>query len=330
MIDLSTTYLGMKLKNPIVVSSSSLCDSVEKVKGLENAGAGAVVLKSMFEEQILLEAEKLEATTSAGSHSFAEASESYFADIPIDLGPSEYLRLVEGCKKAVSIPVMASLNCISADKWGTIAKDIEGAGADALELNVYWIPTDPNRNAGQLEADYLGIVERVRKQVKIPIAVKLSPFFTSIPNMVSEVVKRGANGVVLFNRFYQPNLDIDEMKVASQLHLSRPEDALLPIRWIALLHDRVQTDFAATSGIHDGKTAMKAVLAGANVTQVCSALFKYKPAHIALMLREMEAWLKSKEYDTLAETRGILSQKTNPDPEHFERAQYVKLLVGHD
>jgi dihydroorotate dehydrogenase (fumarate) len=328
-MDLSTTYLGLKLRNPIVVSSSSLCDSVDKLKALEDAGAGAVVLKSLFEEQILLEQEKIEQTTAAGSHSFPEAS-SYFADIPMQLGPEAYLGLVNDAKKALKVPVIASLNCVGAGSWGDYAKKLEGAGADALELNIYSVLSDPSRTSAQIEGTYLEIVEQVRKNVKLPVAVKLSPFFTSIPNMVSEIGQRGINGVVLFNRFYQPNLDIDDMRISSQLHLSRPEDSLLPMRWIALLYGRVKVDLAATTGIHDGKSALKVLLAGANVAMVCSVLFKHKAQYLGVMLREMETWLKDKDYQNVNEIRGILSQKTCPDAEAFERAQYIKLLVGHD
>ncbi|MBI5533540.1 MAG: dihydroorotate dehydrogenase-like protein [Deltaproteobacteria bacterium] len=327
-MDLSTTYLGLKLRNPLVVSSSSLCDSVDKLKALEEAGAGAVVLKSLFEEQIILEGEQMDATTST-AESFPEAT-SYFADIPMEIGPQQYVALVSKAKKALGIPVIASLNCVTAKNWAKYARQIESAGADALELNVYFLPTDPSRTSAQIEGTYLQIVEQVRKTVDIPVAVKLSPFFTAIPHMVSEISKRGVNGVVLFNRFYQPNLDLEEMKASSQLHLSRPEDCLLPMRWIALMYGRVKIDFAATTGIHDGKSALKVLMAGANVAQVCSVLFKHKAQHLSVMLRDMEAWLKEKEYASLSDIRGVLSQKTCPDPEAFERAQYIKIIVGHD
>ena len=329
MIDLSTTYLGLKLKNPLVVSSSSQTDSVEKLQALESAGAGAVVLKSLFEEQIIREADKLDSSLLAGAYSSPEAS-SYFADIPLQSGSEPYVQLVKAAKKALKIPVIGSINCASARNWGKFAREIEAAGADALELNIYFIPTDPSRSSQQIEAAYLEIVEEVRKRVKLPVAVKLSPFFTSIPNMVGQLAARGVNGAVLFNRFYQPNLDLDELRIDSQLALSRPEDALLPMRWIALLYGRAKIDLAATTGIHDGKTALKVIAAGASVAQVCSALFKHKAPHLAVMLREMEAWLTEKEYASINDIRGILSQQKCPDSEAFERAQYIKILVGHD
>jgi dihydroorotate dehydrogenase (fumarate) len=329
MMDLSTTYLGLKLRNPLVVSSSSLCDSVNKIKALEDAGAGAVVLKSLFEEQLILDAQKLQADTEAGTESFPEAT-SYFPDIPMAIGPEQYLALVKDAKKSVGIPVIASLNCVSGRSWGEFARKIEAAGADALELNLYFLPTDPTRTAEKVEAHYLKIVEGVRKAVKLPVAVKLSPFFTALPHMVSEITKLGVNGVVLFNRFYQPDIDIDELRPSLQLHLSRPDDALLPMRWIALLYGRIAIDLAATSGIHDAKGALKVIAAGASVAQICSTLYRNKPAYIGTMLREMEAWLTGKEYGSVRELRGVLSQKSCPDPEAFERAQYIKVLVGHE
>ncbi len=330
MADLSTTYLGLRLRNPLVVSSSSLSDSVDKIQRLEEAGAGAIVLKSIFEEQILREGEDFDRKLSQGAGAFAEAADGYFADIPMEIGPREYLRLLEGAKKAVKIPVLGSINCVDAQNWGKYAKELESAGADAIELNIYFLPVSPERKGADIEQQYYAAVEHVRGSVKLPIAVKLNPFLTSVPNVVSEIAKRGANGVVLFNRFYQPNFDLEELQLSSQLQLSRPEDALLPLRWIALLYGRIKVDFAATSGVHDGKTALKALVAGANVAQVCSAIFKHKAPHIATMLREMEAWLNEKEYASVNDIRGIMSQKSTPNPEAFERAQYIKLLVGHD
>jgi dihydroorotate dehydrogenase (fumarate) len=328
-IDLSTRYLGLTLRNPLVVSSSSLTDSVDKVRALEEAGAGAVVLKSIFEEQIVLEGEKLDATLGQGAQAFAEA-QTYFADIPMTVGPEEYVRLVEGAKKAVRIPVIGSINCASAKAWPVFARHVESAGADALELNIYRVPADPARTGAQVERTYLDIVDDVRSRVKLPIAVKLSPFHSSIPNLVAEIAKRGAQAVVLFNRFYQPDFDLDALGIASRLQLSRPEDALLPIRWIALLYGRIAIDFAATTGVHDGRTALKTILAGASVAQVSSAIFKHKAGHLGVMLREMQAWMQDKDYGSIADIRGILSEKTCPDPEAFERAQYIKILVGHD
>ncbi len=329
MTDLSTTYLGLSLRNPLVVSSSSLTDSAEKIKSYEDTGAGAVVLKSIFEEQITKEAEDMDAALEQGAHSFPEAAGSYFANIPMEIGPGEYVRLVEAAKKTVKIPVIASINCVSASSWTKYAKHLESAGADALELNLYYLPTDPAKTGAEIEKTYVDIVKQVCGQVKLPVAVKLGPFLTSIPHTVSEIAKAGAKGVVLFNRFYQPNLDLEEMKISSQLQLSRPDDVLLPMRWIAILNGRVDVDFAATSGIHDGKAALKVILAGAKVAQVASAIYKHKAAHLGVMIRDMEHWLSEKQYASVNDIRGILSQKTCEDPQAFERAQYIKVLVGH-
>jgi dihydroorotate dehydrogenase (fumarate) len=248
----------------------------------------------------------------------------------MQVGPEEYTQLVADAKKAVRIPVIASINCIGASTWASYAKKLQSAGADAIELNVYYLPTDPTKTSAQIEKTYLDIVKAVRREVKLPIAVKLGPFLTSIPNMVAQLAKAGADGVVLFNRFYQPNIDLDALRISSQLQLSRPDEVLLPLRWIAILYGRVPVDLAANTGIHDGKTAMKVILAGANVAQVASALFKHKAPHLSVMLRDMEAWLAEKEYASLTDARGVLSQKTCEDPEAFERAQYIKILVGHE
>ncbi len=329
MTDLSTTWLGLKLRNPMVVSSSSLTGSLDKLKAVEAAGAGAVVLKSIFEEQLLVEAEKMDETLSAGA-GFQEATTSFFADIPMDYGPEEYLKLISDAKKSLKIPVVASINCVSRGAWSEYSKKIESAGADALELNLYFVPTDPMRTGADIEKVYLDVVRDVRSHTRLPISVKLHPFLTSIPHMVGKIAEAGANGVTLFNRFYQPNFDVEKLEIVNTLQLSRPEDALLPLRWIAILYGRVKVDFAATSGIHDGRGAVKMVLAGASVTQVASVIFKYKVAHIGQMLRDFEGWMKEKGYGSVADFRGLLSQKSNPDPAAFERAQYIKTLVGHD
>lgn len=330
MASLSTSYLGLKLRNPLVVSSSSLTDSVEKLKALEQAGAGAVVLKSLFEEQLTLEARKLDASLNLTEYTSAEAA-SYFADVPLETGTEQYLKLIERAKAAVSLPVIASLNCLHRGQWGRYARQLESAGADALELNVYAVQTDPERTGAQVEAEYLDLVSEVRAQVKGRLAVKLSPFFSSIPNLVAELGRRGVDAVVLFNRFYQPNLDLEQMTTSSRLQLSRPEDALLALRWIALLHGRIpRVELAATGGVHDGKTALKMLLAGAAAVYVCSTLFKNKEKHLGAMLQEMQAWMAEKGYGSVDELRGVLSQRTCPDPQAFERSQYIKMLVGHD
>lgn len=330
MASLSTTYLGLKLRNPLVVSSSSMTDGVEKLKRLEEAGAGAVVLKSLFEEQLLLEGEKLSASLDMTEAVSAEAR-GYFAAIPFRNDASQYLELIEDSRRAVQIPVIASLNAVHRAKWGQLARQLESAGASALELNLYEVVADPARTAAEVEQGYLDVVAEVRAGVKLPLSVKLSPFFTSLPNVVAGVARRGAEGVSLFNRFHQPNLDLEGMGTSSRLEFSRPEDALLAMRWIGLLYGRIPgLQFAATGGIHEGKCALKVIAAGAQVAMVCSTLFKNGPRYLREMLTEMQAWLTLKEYASVDDLRGALSQKNNPDPQAYERAQYIKLLVGHD
>ncbi len=330
MTSLQTTWLGLKLRNPLVVSSSSLTDSPDKVTRLQEAGAGAVVLKSLFEEQLELDSQRIHETLTQTRDVSAE-SLTFFQDIDFEVNAADYLKLVEASKRAVSIPVVASLNCRHKGSWGPYARDLESAGADALELNVYDIPADPTRTGAQVEADYLDAVSEARAAVKLPLNVKLSPFFSSLPHVVREIARRGANGVSLFNRFYQPNLDLDRLEIVSRLTLSRPDDALLPMRWIALLFGRVPNlEFAATGGIHDGKAALKMIAAGARVAMVCSALFKNKERFLGEMLGEMEGWLKEKEYAAVDDLRGTLSQAKSPDPASFERAQYIRMLVGFE
>jgi dihydroorotate dehydrogenase (fumarate) len=330
MTSLQTTWLGLKLRNPLVVSSSSLTDSAEKLKKLQESGAGAVVLKSLFEEQLELDAQRIQETLAQTQNVSAE-SLTFFKDIDFEVSPRDYLKLVETGKHAVNIPVVASLNCRHKGSWGPYARQIESAGADALELNIYDIPADPEKTGAQVEAEYLDAVSEARAAVKLPLNVKLSPFFSSLPHVVREIARRGANGVSLFNRFYQPNLDLENLEVASRLSLSRSEDALLPMRWIALLFGRVPNlEFSATGGVHDGKTALKMIAAGARVAMVCSALFKNKERHLGEMLGEMEGWLKEKEYASVDDLRGALSQAKSPDPASFERAQYIRMLVGFE
>lgn len=330
MTSLKTDWLGLKLRNPLVVSSSSLTDSVEKLQALQEAGAGAVVLKSLFEEQLDLESKRIGESVEATDDLSAEG-QRYFQGIDWEVSTREYLRLIEGAKRALSIPVVASLNCRHKGSWGAYAEQIEAAGADALELNIYDIPVDPEKTGAQVEAECLEAVSEARAAVKLPLNVKLSPFFSSLPNFAREVARRGANGVSLFNRFYQPSLDLENLSTLGRLALSRTEDSLLPLRWIALLYGRVSgLELAATTGVHDGKTALKMIAAGARVAMVCSALFKNKVRHLGEMLSEMEGWLEEKEYASVDDLRGALSQAKCPAPADFERAQYIRMLVGFE
>ena len=272
MVDLTTSYLGLTLKNPVVASASPISKKLEGIQRLEEAGAGAVVMYSLFEEQITQESLALDHFLNRGTESFAE-SLTYFPDLQhYNIGPEEYLGLIAKAKKAVSIPVIGSLNGVSSGGWVDYAKKIEDAGADALELNMYYVPTDPALTSQVIEQNYIDLVKDVRAQVRIPLAVKLSPFFTGLPNFASRLVGAGANGLVLFNRFMQPDLDIETLEVAPNLQLSTPAELRLPLRWIAILYGRVDCDFALTSGVHSGQEVLKAMMAGAKVTMLASEL----------------------------------------------------------
>ena len=325
MTDLSTTWLGLKLRNPIVVSSSSLTGSLDKLKAVEAAGAGAVVLKSIFEEQLLVEAEKMDETLSAGA-GFQEATSSFFADIPMDYGPDEYLKLISDAKKSLKIPVVASINCVSRGSWSEYSKKIESAGADALELNLYFVPTDPLRTGADIEKVYLDVVRDVRSHTRLPISVKLHPFLTSIPHMVGKIAEAGANGVTLFNRFYQPNFDIDQLEIVNTLQLSRPEDALLPLRWIAILYGHVKASLALTTGIHSAEDAVKAIMAGADIANIASVLLEHGAGAITDLVSGVSRWMEEHEYESMAQMKGALSQQNVAEPAAFERANYMKVL----
>lgn len=330
MVDLSTTYLGLQLKNPIVASASPLSKKVDSVKRLEDAGAAAVVMYSLFEEQIVHESHALDHFLNSGTESFAEAL-TYFPDLEkYNVGPVEYLDLIAKLKKAVDIPIIASLNGVTTGGWVEHAKKMEEAGADALELNIYNVPTDPAVSAADLEQSYVDLVADIRKQIHIPLAVKLSPFFTSPANMAARLAKAGANGLVLFNRFYQPDLDIETLEVVPTLHLSTSDELLLPLRWTAILYGRVQADLALTSGVHTSQDAVKAVMAGASVAMMASELIAHGAGRVTEILAEMNAWMEEFEYTSVKQMRGSMSQKAVADPAAFERANYMKALTSFD
>lgn len=330
MVDLSTTYLGLQLKNPIVASASPLSKKADSVKRLEDAGAAAVVMYSLFEEQIVHESHALDHFLNSGTESFAEAL-TYFPDLEkYNVGPVEYLDLIAKLKQAVNIPIIASLNGVTTGGWIEHAKKMEEAGADALELNIYNVPTDPAVSAADLEQSYVDLVADIRKQIHIPLAVKLSPFFTSPANMAARLARAGANGLVLFNRFYQPDLDIETLEVVPTLHLSTSEELLLPLRWTAILYGRVKADLALTSGVHTGKDAIKAVMAGANVAMMASELVAHGAGRVTEILAEMSAWMEEFEYASVKQMRGSMSQKAVADPAAFERANYMKALTSFD
>jgi dihydroorotate dehydrogenase (fumarate) len=330
MVDLSTTYLGLQLKNPIVASASPLSKKVDSVKRLEDAGAAAVVMYSLFEEQIVHESYALDHFLNSGTESFAEAL-TYFPDLEkYNVGPVEYLDLIAKLKQTVSMPVIASLNGVTTGGWVEHAKNMEEAGADALELNIYNVPTDLAVSGTDLEQSYIDLVTDIRRQIHIPLAVKLSPFFTSPANMAARLAKAGANGLVLFNRFYQPDLDIETLEVLPMLHLSTSEALLLPLRWTAILYGRVNADLALTSGVHTGQDAVKAVMAGASVAMLASELIARGAGRVTEILAEMNAWMQEFEYVSVTQMRGSMSQQSVADPAAFERANYMKALTSFD
>jgi dihydroorotate dehydrogenase (fumarate) len=323
-MNLSTQYLGMKLRTPLVPSASPLSDNLDNVKLMEDAGAAAVVFHSLFEEHIQNERQELHPHRTHGTESHAEAL-TYFPELgELTVGPETYLNEIAAAKAAVAIPVIASLNGSTLGGWTDYAKQIEQAGADALELNIYWIPTDPELGAVEVEARYLEILEHVKAVVSIPIAVKLSPFFSSFAHMARELVRAGASGLVLFNRFYQPDMDLETLAVSPNILLSTPMAMRLPLRWIAILRGRVHADLAATSGIHRAEDVIKMVMAGADVTMLCSVLLRRGIDHIRVIEHEIKEWLQAHEYDSLEQLKGSMCQRSCPDPEAFERAQYIR------
>ncbi len=330
MVDLSTTYLGLKLRNPLVVSASPLSRKVEIVRQLEQAGAAAIVVYSLFEEQIDSESRILDYHLSRSSHLSAEAH-SLFPDYgQFSVGPDAYIAHLQRVKAAVSIPVIGSLNGISSGGWVRYAHAIEEAGADALELNIYDIATDPDLSSAELEERYIQLVRDVRAQVRIPLAVKLSPFFTAIPAMARHFATAGANGLVLFNRFYQPDFDLEHLEVVPHLELSTSHDLLLPMRWIALLYGRVDADFALTSGVHSAHDVLKAMMAGARVAMMASELLAHGVYRIRAILNELETWMVEHEYGSIAEMQGSMSQQAVAEPAAFERANYARALQSFD
>jgi dihydroorotate dehydrogenase (fumarate) len=326
MVDLTTTYLGLKLKNPLVASPSPLSGKVENVKRMEEAGIAAVVMYSLFEEQIIHESLELDHYLNRGTESFAEAL-TYFPNMGrYSLAPDKYIETLQKTKLAVNIPVMGSLNGVSTGGWIEYAQKIQDAGADALELNLYYLPTDVSLISNQIEDNYLKLVNDIRAKVKIPLAVKLAPYFSALPNFTKRLVDAGANGLVLFNRFYQPDLDLENLEVVPNLVLSNSDELRLPLRWIAILYGKVKADFALTSGVHTSEDAIKAIMAGANVAMSTSALLKRGTIAIQQILTGMEEWMIAHEYESVNQMRGSMSQGAIADPSAFERANYMKVL----
>jgi dihydroorotate dehydrogenase (fumarate) len=328
-MDLSTTYLGLSLKNPIVPSASPLSHSLDGIKRLEDSGAAAIVMYSLFEEQIEHESAELEHYLSYGTESFAEALTYFPESDDYNLGPEEYVELLHKAKQSLGIPVIGSLNGISTGGWVRFAAKIEEAGADAIELNVYYIPTDPTLTGSDVEERYLDVLRAVKQAVKIPVAMKLSPFFSSMAGMAHRLDAAGVDGLVLFNRFYQPDIDLELLEVTPNVILSTPQALRLPLRWIAILHGRIRANLAATSGIHTTRDVLKMLMAGADVTMMCSELLKNGPGRIKEVLAELDQWMVEHEYTSVKQMKGSMSQKSIADPAAFERANYMKALNSY-
>jgi dihydroorotate dehydrogenase (fumarate) len=328
-MDLTTNYLGLKLRSPLVVSASPLSEDVANIRRMADAGASAIVLYSLFEEQLRQDRLELNRHLEYGTNSFAEALTYFPEPDEFRLGPEEYLKHIAAAKRATKIPIIASLNGSSVGGWTDYAKQIQQAGADALELNIYYIPTDMNLPGAAVEDTYINILKSVKANVTIPVAVKLSPFFSNFANMAKRLDEAGANGLVLFNRFYQPDIELESLEVKPNILLSTPMSMRLPLRWIALLHGRVSASLAATSGIHRASDALKMLMAGADVTMLCSTIIRNGVPQIAMIESEMVEWLDEHEYESITQLKGSLSQENCPDPTAFERAQYMKALTGY-
>jgi len=326
MVDLKTTFMGIPLRSPIVVGASSISAMVDRIAMAEQAGAGALVIRSLFEEQIQFDALRLQDDLAVGSESTSEAL-SYFPNLKHGEA-AEHLMWVEKARKAVTMPLFASLNAVSPGAWTKYAAQLEASGVDGLELNVYAVEANSAKTPQAIELELYETVASVTSQVKIPVAVKLSPFYTSTAHVAQGLAQRGARGLVLFNRFLQPDIDPTTETTTNEMSLSEPAEIKLPLRWIALLHGRLQADLALSTGIHTGTDVAKALLAGATVVQTASALIKHGVPYLSTMLRQLEGWMEEKGYKGVDEFRGKLSQQQAIDPFIFERAQYVKLLLS--
>jgi dihydroorotate dehydrogenase (fumarate) len=325
-MDLRTTYMGLELSSPIVVSASTLSQETHNIVEMEENGAGAVVLFSLFEEQIRAEAARYSSVRNATSNMFAEASD-FFPNLEnYATGTEEYLEKIFAAKAEVEIPIIASLNGITSEGWIEYSRQIEQAGADALEINIFFIPGDVHVSSSEVEHRYLNIITEVRNTVKIPVAVKLNPYFSSTGNMALRMQKAGADGLVLFNRFYQPDFDIHELKILSNLQYSGSNEIRLPLLWIAMLYGRVPVSLAATTGVESAKEVIKYILAGADVAMTASALYKNGIGYLKTMKNDLDQWMEDMEFKSVKDFKGILSQQNISDPTAFERANYIKVL----
>ena len=328
-IDLSTTYLGLKLKNPLVASSSPMCGDVGNVRRMEDAGASAVVLQSLFEEQIEIDNDELDRFIIESSETSAEATSHFPEMTGRVMGPDAYLQHIAKCKQAVKIPIIASLNGTSTGGWVGYAKQMEQAGADALELNIYNIAVDPNRTGEQVEQQYVDLVKAVRGEVKIPVAVKLGPYFSSMANMAKKLDAAGANGLVLFNRFYQPDYNLETLEVVPNLILSNSHELFLRLHWIAVIYGTIKADLALTGGVHTAADVVKSMMAGARIAMMTSALLKRGITYLDTLSTELLIWMGEHEYDSIKQMQGSMSRNAVPQPRAFERANYMKVLSSY-
>lgn len=325
-MDLRTTYMGLQLKSPIVVSACTLSEEVNNIVQMEDAGAGAVVLFSLFEEQLKKEAAQYETIVSSTSNLFAEATD-FFPDLDdYHRGSDQYLDIIRKAKEQVDIPIIASLNGITSEGWILYAQQMEEAGADGLEINIFLIPGDVHLSSSAVEHRYLNIIDEVKRTVKIPVAVKLNPYFSAMGNMAKRMQEYGANGLVLFNRFYQPDFDINKLTLLHNLQYSEPNEIRLPLLWIAMLYGRVPVSLAATSGVQSSVEVIKYLLAGADIAMTASALYKNGISYLQTMNQELEAWMLSREFDSIDSFKGAMSQQHIADPTAYERANYIKIL----
>lgn len=325
-MDLTTTYMGLQLRSPLVPSASPLSEDIDNIKRMEESGAAAVVMHSLFEEQLRLERHELAHHLTQGTESFPEALTYFPEPHSFRVGPEEYLNHIRRAKEIVKIPIIASLNGSSLGGWTDYARQIEQAGADALELNIYYVPTDMELTGAQIEQNYIDILRTVKATVTMPVAVKLSPFFTNMANMAKQLDEAGADALVLFNRFYQPDINIKALEVEPNVILSTPQAMRLPLRWIAILYSRINASLAATSGIHKGQDVLKLLMAGADVTMLCSVLLRHGIQHLQVIEQEMRQWMEEHEYESVQQLQGSMSQQNCPDKSAFERAQYMRSL----
>jgi dihydroorotate dehydrogenase (fumarate) len=328
-MDLSTTYMGLRLANPLVVSASPISMDLATIRRAEDSGAAAIVLSSLFEEQIKHEAEELDFYLQYGSDRWAESLTYFPRQSEYKLAPDQYLDYIAKARKAIGIPVIGSLNGISAGGWISYARKMQDAGASGIELNVYFIPTDPKLTSQRVEDVYLAVFDEVKKSVTIPVAMKLSPYFSSMASMAARLDAAGADALVLFNRFYQPDIDIDALETVPRLTLSTPFEMRLPLRWIAILHGKVRASLAATTGIHTARDVARMIMAGADVTMMCSVLLENGVGYLSKVRGELVEIMQQKEYTSVAQMKGIMSQRSCPEPAAFERANYMKTLHSY-